>query len=114
MPFSDTKPAVPQVNLASHEFEMILLSADSGHCITYKRNIVPILCGEGGTYHNGIDMDAIDNDARCQTFVSKGQANDTGFAGAHGGHCIEEVCNTTKPLVNGSYQAVGACLAMTD
>jgi hypothetical protein len=102
------------MNQASHEFKLVLLSADSGHGITYKRNIIPILGGEGGTYDNRIDMDAVDNDARCETFVSKGQANDTGFAGAQGGHCIEEVCNTTKPLVNGSYQAVGACLAMTD
>jgi hypothetical protein len=59
-------------------------------------------------------MDAVDNDARCETFVSKGHANDAGFSGAHGGHCIEKVCNTTKPLVNGSCQCVGSCLAMTD
>ena len=39
------QPAVPQVNSASREFEIILLSANSGHCITYKRNIIPILCG---------------------------------------------------------------------
>ena len=70
---------------------MILLGADSGHCITYKRNIIPILCGEGGTYDNRIDMDAVNNDARCETFVSKSHANDTRFSGAHGGHCIEEV-----------------------
>jgi hypothetical protein len=42
-------------------------------------------------------MDTVENDARCETFVGKGHANNTGFAGAHGGHCIEEVCNSTKP-----------------
>jgi hypothetical protein len=111
--FGDQPPA-PQVNLPSHEFEMISISADSRHCITYKRKIIPILCGKGGAYDNRIDMDAVDNDARRETFVSKGHANNAGFSGAHGGHCIEEVCNTTEPLVNGSCQGVGSCLAMTD
>jgi hypothetical protein len=108
------QPTTPQVDLSSHEFELISIAANSGHCITYKRKIIAILRGKGGAYDNGIDMDAVDNDARCETFVSKGHANDAGFSGAHGGHCIEEVCNTTKPLVNGSRQGVGSCLAMSD
>jgi hypothetical protein len=59
-------------------------------------------------------MDTVENDARRETFGGKGHANNTRFPGAHGGHCIEEVCNSTKPLVDGPYQGVGNRLAVTN
>ena len=55
------------------------------------------LSGKGGTYNNGIDVDAVDNDAHCETFVSKGHANDAGLSGGHCGHCIEEVRDPLSP-----------------
>jgi hypothetical protein len=107
------QPPTPQVDVPSHEFEMISIRADCGHCITHKRKIIPILGGKGGAYDNRIDVDAIDNDAHCETFVGKRHANDAGLSGAHRGHGVEEVRDAAKPLVNGSYQGAGRCFAMT-
>jgi hypothetical protein len=36
------KSPVPQLNLPPHEFEMVLPSANGGHCITDKGNVAPI------------------------------------------------------------------------
>jgi hypothetical protein len=41
--FGDQSP-VPQLDLPPHEFEMVLLSANGGHCITDKGNVAPIFC----------------------------------------------------------------------
>src|ERR1700676_1778806 len=93
---------------------MVLLCAHCGHRVTDKGNVAPIFGCKGRPHNDWIDMDTVENDARCETFVGKGHANNTRFAGAHGGHCIEEVCNSTKPLVDGPYQSVGSRLAVTN
>src|ERR1700686_2166686 len=59
-------------------------------------------------------MDTVENDARGETFIGKGHANNTRLPGAHGGHCIEEVCNSAEPLVDCRCQTVGSRLAVTD
>ncbi len=93
---------------------MVLLGANGGHRITDKGNIASVLCRKGGPYNERIDMDTVENDARCETFVGKGHANNTGFPGAHGGHRVEEVCNSTQPLIDGPHQSVGSRLAVTN
>jgi len=111
--FGDQSPG-PQPYLPAHKFEMVLFSANGGHRITDKGNVAPIFCRKGGPYNERIDMDTIENDARCETFIGKGHTNNARFPGAHGGHCIEEVCNSTKPLVDGPYQNVGSRLAVSN
>jgi hypothetical protein len=105
---------VPQLDPPPHEVEMVLLNSNGGHRITDKSNVAPIFCRKGGSYKKRIDMDTVENDARRKTFVSKGYANNARFPGAHGGHRIKEVCNSTEPLVDGPYQGVGSCLAVTN
>src|SRR5258707_8717085 len=82
--------SVPQRDLPPHQFEMVLLSADGGHRIADEGNVARIFCAKGGPYNERIDMDTIENDARCETFVGKGHANDASFPGAHGGRGIEK------------------------
>src|SRR5882762_6431972 len=81
--FGDQSP-VPQLDLPPHEFEMVLLGANGGHRIADESNVAPTFCSKGGSYNKRIDMDTIDNDARCETFVSEGHANNAGLPGAHG------------------------------
>src|SRR4030088_1113011 len=59
-------------------------------------------------------LDTVENNARCETLVGKGHANNTRFPGAHGGHSIEEMCNSAKPVVDSSYQSVSSRLAVTN
>src|SRR5882757_1300544 len=102
------------MDLPAHEFKLVLLSADGGHGITHERYIAPIFCRKRRSYNNWINVDAIKNHAGRKTFVSKREADNTRFAGAHGRHCIKEVCNAAKPLVDGPYQIGGLRLTMTD
>src|SRR4030088_2976436 len=93
---------------------MILLLSAFGPRIAHKGNIAPIFRCKGNPYKERIDMDAVENDAPCETLVGKGHANNTRFPGAHGGHSIEQMCNSAKPVVDSSYQSVRSRLAVTD
>src|SRR6266581_1699562 len=71
-------------------------------------------------------------DSRCQVEMSAGERTVFGdqspgpqlylpphksemvLFSADGGHCIKEVCNSTKSLVDGPYQSVGSRLAVSN
>src|SRR4030081_41938 len=59
-------------------------------------------------------MDTVENNTRGETLVGKGHANNTRLPGAHGGERLEEMCNSAKPVVDGSYQSVRSRLAVTN
>ena len=73
-----------------------------------------IFCCKCGPYNQRIDMDTVENDAGCETLVGKGHADNARLPGAHRRHCIEEVCNSTQPVVDGSCQGIGIRLAVTN
>src|SRR3981189_2872894 len=106
------QPPVLQLDSPPHEFEMVLYRADCRHRITDKGNIASVFCRKGGPCNERIDMDTIENDARCQTLVGKRHPNNTGLSGAHGWHRIEQVRNSTKPVIGGPDQGVGSCFLM--
>src|SRR6266576_5311727 len=111
--FGDQSP-IQQLDLPPHEFEMVLLSANGGHRVADEGNVALIFCYKCGPYNQRIDMDTVENDAGCETLVGKGHADNARLPGAHGRHCIEDVCNSTEPVVDGSCQGIGIRLAVTN
>src|SRR3954471_13180385 len=106
--------AAPQLDLSPHQVEVVLLGPNGGHRITDESNIASISCCKGCAYDDGIDMDTVEDDSWCQALVRKGNANNSRFAGAHGRHCIEEMCHSAKPLFDRHHQSVGAGFAVSN
>jgi hypothetical protein len=82
---------------------MVLLRSDCGHRITDKGNVVPIFRCKGGPYKERIDMDTVENDAYCKTFVGKGDAYDTGsralMAGIALNRCVTPLSPSSMALI---------------